>query len=438
MSQRSRLLFLACGFPPAAKSSTYRLLEIGNQFAARDWDVTVVNAPLKVWEADTGIDLSLLDQVDPRITVVEAPVERAELESDISTFSEERALRPGQWKAQYRARGMEQFPEPAFGSWRDPMEKLVLQLHEENPFDLVVATCVPYVLLAAALRLNREHGVPFALDFRDGWSIDVVAGEVAFDRDSAEGRWEAEALERALSLWVVNEPIARHYRERYPELADKVHVVRNGFDASSAATVERGPSQPPLRFGYLGTVNFSRPVLALVLEAWRTACEQDPLLAGATLEFRGYMGAGARRGAHPYLQLIDEFSDVGVSYGGPVPKGDVGSVYGAWDALVLILIGGGFVTSGKVYEYMASALPIVSAHESEHDASSLLSDYPLWTGATDMDPEAIVAAFRRAAALAVEADQTTRAAARAAAQVYRRSELMAPAVDQLIERVARA
>ena len=67
-------------------------------------------------------------------------------------------------------------------------------------------------MLAAALRLHDQFGVPYAVDFRDGWSIDVVAGEVAFPLNSAAGRWESRALDGALSLWVVNEPIAEHYR----------------------------------------------------------------------------------------------------------------------------------------------------------------------------------------------------------------------------------
>ncbi|MFC7505242.1 glycosyl transferase, partial [Nocardioides sp. GCM10030258] len=71
----------------------------------------------------------------------------------------------------------------------------------------------------------------------------------AFERDSTSGRWEQRALDAAESLWLVNEPIADHYRERYPELADKVRVVRNGFDRDSIPTQIPQPAVAPLRFG---------------------------------------------------------------------------------------------------------------------------------------------------------------------------------------------
>lgn len=435
MSDRPRLLFLAFGFPPAAKSSTYRLREIANQFAALGWEVTVLNAPDAAWEADSGIDGTLMDSVDPSIRVVHAPVERIDLETDIRRFSRQRAADPGRWHRAFRRRSRRDFPEPVFGGWRASIERTVLDLHAETPFDLVVVTCVPYVLLTAAVRLHREHGVPFAIDFRDGWSIDVVGGQVAFEQDSEAGRHEREALELAESLWVVNEPIADHYRRRYPELAAKVHVVRNGFDADSASSSPRPPATPPLRFGYLGTINFSRAALEAVLAAWTEAREVEPLLAGATFEIRGHLGAGPSRRAHPLLEPIIEAAPAGVSYGGPVTKSEVGAVYASWDALVLILIGGGFVTSGKVYEYMASGLPVVSAHASEHDASDLLRDYPLWTGACELDHDRLVAGFREAARLAVEAPAAARQEALAYASRFDRQDLMAPAVRRLVGQV---
>ena len=158
---------------------------------------------------------------------------------------------------------------------------MAVRLQEETPFDLCVVSCVPYSMLAAALRLHDQFGVPYAVDFRDGWSIDVVAGKVAFPTNSAAGRWETRALEGALSLWVVNEPIAEHYRSRYPHLADRIEVVRNGFDRESVPIADSAqPTDGPLRFGYLGTVNFSLSVMTTVIEAWRTARVDRPRTEG--------------------------------------------------------------------------------------------------------------------------------------------------------------
>lgn len=275
-----------------------------------------------------------------------------------------------------------------------------------------------------------------AVDFRDGWSIDVIGGEVAFGRDTAEGRWEAEMIEATTSLWLVNEPIAQHYRERYPEHVDKIHVVRNGYDEDSVRLPQRTEgSRPPLAFGYLGTLNVAPEIMEHILVSWRRARHVEPLLADATLELRGHIGAGASREANGLMEQILGARDAGVRFAGPVPKAQVAEVYGRWDALLLPLIGGRYMTSGKVYEYMATALPIVSVHEEEHDASTLLSDYPLWTDVHGHGHAELVAALRSAARMAVEARPETRARCRAYAAGFERTSLMSPAVALLSDEV---
>ena len=113
--KRPHVIYLAIGFPPAAKSSTYRMRETANQFVRAGWDVTVVNIARESWELDSGIDLSLLDQVDPRVKIVELPLSRDDLETDIRLFDEARALDPNGWVAKLRRRQTETFPEPNFG-----------------------------------------------------------------------------------------------------------------------------------------------------------------------------------------------------------------------------------------------------------------------------------------------------------------------------------
>src|SRR4051794_13101790 len=122
-SAARRVLMLAFGFPPAAKSSAYRLREVANQFASLGWDVTVMNADRGCWEQDYGVDLSMLNDVDSRIRLVEIPVRRRDLEHDIRQFSRKRALDPAGWVARWDRRTVEVFPELKFGDWREPIEE---------------------------------------------------------------------------------------------------------------------------------------------------------------------------------------------------------------------------------------------------------------------------------------------------------------------------
>jgi glycosyltransferase involved in cell wall biosynthesis len=431
---RPHLIYLAIGFPPAAKSCAYRMRETANQFINKGWDVTVITIAQESWERDSGIDLTLLEQVDSRVKVVELPLAREDLETNIRLFDEARATSPNRWVAQLRERQTVDFPEPNFGAWRGSLEQAVLDIHAEHPVDLLLASCVPYVNLAAAWKLWEHARVPYAVDFRDGWSIDVIDGVEAFARDSEEARWEKRILDNALSLWVVNDPIAEHYRARYPEVADRVHVVRNGYDADSSPGRAHAPDPGSgLVFGYLGTVNFTAQHLEIVLNAWKAAREREPLLANARFEVRGHIGNGSGRESNRHTEILKQATGDGVSFGGPAAKAEVASIYARWDAMVLILIGGRYVTSGKVYEYMATGLPIVSAHVVEHDASKVLEGHPLWTGAVGIEEEALTRSFVEAAHMAVETDDATHAEAMAHADQFTREALMTTAVRNLVE-----
>ncbi|SCK13756.1 Glycosyltransferase involved in cell wall bisynthesis [Streptomyces sp. LamerLS-316] len=411
--------------------------ETANQFIKAGWDVTVVTIAQESWERDSGVDLTLLDQVDPLVNIVELPLAREDLETDIRLYSEDRALKPNAWVAQLRARQTETFPEANFGEWRGALEQAVLDIHEEHQADLLLASCVPYVNLAAAWKLWEHARVPYAVDFRDGWSIDVIEGVEAFSRDSELGRWERKILDHAVSLWVVNDPIAEHYRSRYPDFADRVRVVRNGYDAdSSPGRAHKPDPESGLVFGYLGTVNFTAQHLETVLNAWRAARSEEPLLANSRFEVRGHIGNGAGREANRHAEILKQAEADGVRFGGPAAKAEVASIYAGWDAMVLILIGGRFVTSGKVYEYMATGLPIVSAHVVEHDASNVLAGHPLWTGAVGLDEEALTQSFIRAAHMAVETSDAVHAEAMAHADQFTREVLMTAAVRELIDQLA--
>lgn len=429
---RPHAYYLAIGFPPAAKSCAYRMRETANQLYAHGWDVTVVTIAQESWEREFGLDHTLSDAVHPAIRVVELPLARDDLETDIRRFSERRSLDPAGWVRESRAADLEVFPEPVFGGWRPALEDALLRLHRRDPADLLVTTCVPYVNIAATLRLHDEAGVPYVADFRDGWSIDVIRGGEAFPPDSEPGRWESRLLAGATRFWCVNDPIAEHYRTRYPEAADRIEVVRNGFDADSIPARTREPDPAAgLTFGYLGSVNFTPDVLATMLDAWRAARAADPVIARSTLDIRGHIGAGSAREDTTHVELLRAAAADGVRFGGPVPKAKVAQTYGGWDVLVLMLVGGRFVTSGKVYEVAACGLPVLSVHAVDHDAGTVLAGHPLWTGAAGLDVNRLTGSIRTAARLAVEATPRQRAEARALGARYARAAQIAPAVARL-------
>lgn len=434
------LLYLAWGFPPAAKSCTYRLLATANLFVRHGWDVTVVTLTEAAWRREHGLDLSLSALVDPAIEIVRLPLMREDLETDIRTYSKRRAQHPLPWLKQHRLEDEEAFPEPVFGRWHDELIARVREVQKAHPADLVLTTAAPYTFFAPALDLHERDSVPFVLDYRDAWAINILNDVPAFTPDSRKGLIEAKLMDDMREAWFVNTPIRDAYADLYPARADDLRVVRNGSDLDD---LERPAPRVPdldagLTFGYLGTITFGAELTRAVCEGWRLARQDDPLLARSRLEFRGHVGAGSARGSNAHARIIDEFVADGVSLSGPVPKADTPAVYAGWDALVLCLVGGRYVTSGKVYDYIATGLPIISAHAADHAAVEILEGYPLWQPNEDLTPEAMARAFRSGARRVVEATPGDRSAAAAYARRYERTAQIEPAVQRLTSQITPA
>jgi glycosyltransferase involved in cell wall biosynthesis len=434
---KPHLVYLAWGFPPAAKSCAYRMLATANSFARHGWDVTVVTLTRDAWLREHGLDESLLPLVEPSIDVVRLPLYREDLDTDIRAYSRLRAQRPKQWLKWHRRGDVRQFPELVFGRWHDELIAATREVHARKPADLVLATAAPYTFFAPALDLYQHHGVPYVLDYRDGWSLDIIGDREAFTGTSRRGRIESDLIAHAEEAWFVNTPIRDWYRQRYEDRAEHLHVVRNGSDVAVGTAdipLRQADAAKGLTFGYLGTVTFTPARTRALCEGWRLARQESELLSRSNLEFRGHIGAGAARGASGHARIISQYAEDQVSYEGPVAKAETAAVYGSWDALVLALVGGRYVTSGKVYDYISTGLPVMSAHETDHAATEILEGYPLWVRNQGLEAEDLAKAYLEAAELAVTATPEQREAARSHADQFERYRQIEPAVQRLSER----
>lgn len=431
------LIYIAWGFPPAAKSCTYRMLATANAFVRSGWDVTVLTLSEQAWVREHGLDPSLMELVDPRIDVVRLPLFRDDLDTNIRSYSRLRAQRPKEWLRWHRRLDQVDFPEPVFGRWRRPVTEALFEAHARKPADLVLTSASPYTFFAPALALHEKEGVPFVLDYRDAWAIDILADVPAFTPNSRKGRLERRLMDALEEAWFVNTPIRDAYAQLYPEQADRMHVVRNGSDVATGTDripLRRPTPEQGLTFGYLGTVTFPPERTRQICQGWVEARGRSEVLARSRLEFRGHVGAGSARGANTHARIIHQHAAHDVHLDGPVAKGDTAAVYASWDVLVLCLVGGRYVTSGKVYDYVSTGLPVMSVHERDHAAAEILDQYPLWVRNDGLESGDIADAFVEAAEMALSASLAQREAARSYAERFERYAQIQPAVDRLTAR----
>lgn len=433
-TQAPHVLYVAWGFPPSRGGGVYRALATVNAFVAEGFDVTVLTADRETFEKYTGVDASLEEQVADGVEVVRVPFEWPAMETDLRSWSTLRMWAPRQWRKRRTRLDQKDFPETGYGPWRARIEEAALEIHARRPVDLTVATANPNVDFCAAAVLNAEHGVPFVMDYRDAWMLDVFDGGLLHEEGGRADRIERSLLAGASEVWFVNNPIREWHVKRHPEVAPRMHVVANGYDPDFAPTARTDASTGPLTFGYIGTASSKVPMKEFA-EGWRRARARGGDMTDARAQLWGYLGFYSTP-APALLKLVEEHDDDGLSYEGPVPKARVREVYDTFDVCLLILGAGLYVTSGKVFEYAASALPIVSVHDPRNAATDVLREYPLWFAVDDLDPDTIADALIRAAHAARTADEATRRACADFARRYARDLQMGPRVRALREMVA--
>lgn len=433
---RPHALVIAWAFPPSRSSGVYRALATVNALARGGFDVTVLTCEREAFVRYTGVDEGLESRVDPAVEIVRIPFAWPQNDPDLRRWPRARARRPLAWRDRRNAEDVADFPEVIYGPWCADVVAAARAVHRRRPVDLCVATANPNADVEAAHQLHRTHGVPYVLDQRDGWTLHTFDETRTTDARVIER--ETAHVAGALECWYVNEPIRAWHAEQYPEHADRMKVVSNGYDPefAPAPRLAPAPADRPVVFGYVGTVTRAVAVGEFV-DGWLAASTADPLMRDARAELYGYLGFSAV----PDAELATELrraEDAGVSYRGPLAKQDVGPRYAEFDVLLLLLGNGRFVTSGKVFEYMASGLPIVSVHATDLDATTVLRDYPLWFPAARLDGPSVAAALTAAAHAARTADATTREACVAYAARWERSHQVEPRVRALLAHVRQA
>lgn len=438
-----RVLYLSFYFPPSRASGVYRARATANHLAARGWDVTAYAAPLDfLYGVISSTDESLLATVDPRITVERPPLHQFVWRKDRAQHGLLRRALP---RLTQRAYGWSQahlFPEH-YSSWGLASVGRALRQHARRRFDVVLATGNPFAAFGAAWLFHRLTGVPYVLDYRDSWTLNLFTNGPAFPDGHPAWQWERRAIGASSGVVFVNEALRDWHAQRYPGAADRMLVVPNGWDPDLTADLEAGAAADPpavdrpaggdrpapLRFGYLGTLTTAQPLEELVA-AFRLARGHADL-ADAELRLHGHLGffktsqaeLTSRLGLDPAAPGV---TNSGVRYCGPVSKTEVAGVYRDSDVLVFLAGGSRYVTSGKIFEYMASGRPIVSVHAPGIAAEEVLTGYPLWFTARSLDPADVAQSMIAAGKVARDTSDEQRAAAARHAAGYARELVLRP------------
>jgi glycosyltransferase involved in cell wall biosynthesis len=360
-----KVLTVAFDFPPRCASGVYRPTGLVKYLARLGWELTVLT--VRASKGEVG-DPTLLAKVPPQVKVVQTSylslagwedsaakglrfagaLQPAGRPSRSSVFN--RALR----RAASFVRSCMYFPD-VFAGWIPFAVSKAIRLNRRHHFDVVYTTSPPRTSLAVGLILKTLLRIPWVAEFRDPW----YPAESHF-RQAMDRRLLRLILRIADSLVVVTEGFEQELARFYPQWANKLTLIRNGYDEEDFANSE-GPPCTILPSGYLhmthlGTIypghsgNFF-PALAALLE------ENPELQRVVRVNIIGFPdGAVKEFAADPTLNGIVHLRDF-------VHHDDALKFIVASDYLLIFLGDREFsrlAVSGKFYEYLRGGRPILA------------------------------------------------------------------------------
>jgi glycosyltransferase involved in cell wall biosynthesis len=233
----------------------------------------------------------------------------------------------------------------------------------EGRFDAIFSSSFPITAHVIAGRLQRDSGLPWLAEFRDPWSEFLPQGP----RAAAARRLEAAIVRNARAVVVPSPEWAQLFRSKG---ARDVAVITNGFDPADFGAP--GP-RPGFTITHVGSLYPERQDLSTVWAALATLRHSGEA-PGLRLRFVGEIDARLR------AQIADHGLDDVLEVTGFLPYGAVLGEMCRSSALLLAgarderpLLKG--MIPAKVFEYLASGLPIIYLGDLGTDVASVLRQH---------------------------------------------------------------
>ena len=390
---KKRVLLIAYAFPPCGGAGVQRTVKFARYLPDFDWLPTI----LTVVSSCYGLtDDSHNDELSKEVEVIRTwhfdPVTRFTKSSGTPTQSNgnneqhsqnnlvKQSVRSFAGKSWITFDNTFLIPDQAV-LWCPRAIAEGLAAHARHKFDLIYATGEPYSDYFTASILSRMTGVPYVLDMRDPWTLSPYRSEKRSAVRKSIERWQERQMLAGCRMCLFANRASDLYAEIYPEWADKLRYLPNGYDAADFNGVAPKPFDK-FTIVHSGTFLPGYRTADTFLSALRGLLNSQPALSERMqVLFVGKIGEEQK--------LIREFSLDGIVHQtGYVPHHE--SIAYLKGADLLLLVGGNHAweETGKVYEYLASGKPILALVEPKGSAAKVLRET---TGTCIIDRDDIAA-----------------------------------------------
>ena len=372
-------MIVAYYWPPSGGSGVQRWLKFVKYLPDFGWEPYVFTPENPSFAVR---DESLLKDVPPEAKVIKFPIwEPYGAFSKVSSAVGEKkaagqqSIAYGKDKSFFQKlttwiRGNFIIPDPRV-FWVRPSVKFLTGFLRDNDIKTIITTGPPHSIHLIGYRLKKKDpSLKWIADFRDPWSewglLDSLSvGKIA---RSIHARMESNVLKRADQILT----ITPFYVRRFEKLSGRnVLLVSNGYDHDDFTGLQINQTSKFI-IRHVGIVNEKcdpRPFISAVAEL---VAEQKDFSQDVQVDFVGEV--------HPQFRAFVEANRVMsmfTSFSSPVPHNELIALYGRSSLLLIILTGykdaEGYMP-GKLFEYLATGLPIFGTGPENGDAAMLLKD----------------------------------------------------------------
>ncbi len=254
-------------------------------------------------------------------------------------------------------------------AWVKPAIKAGLDLVNREGIEAIISSGPPHSTHLIARGIKRKTGIAWIADFRDLWTEIDYKDQMPQSKLAAwfDANYERSVLLEADMVSTVS-PSCKTSLESIEDSID-CKVIANGFDPDDYSSFGKPAPSDRFTLTYAGTLGPTRNPSSL----WRAISHMRSkgFLKHLQLRFFGSVDASVRR--EILRNSLDDICD----FAGAVSHSNVLQEMLESNLLLLLInrvsektMAG--ITPGKMFEYMASGVPILGLGSSEGDAAKIL------------------------------------------------------------------
>ncbi len=368
MKDNKKVLIFTYYWPPSGGSGVQRWTFFAKYLKALGWEPIVITVDEKQ-AAYPVLDLGLLKETRDIEVVRTNTKEPLRIYSRILTGSSKKGIPQGSvpkrgWFSKTAAfiRGNFFFPDARIG-WNPYAITVAKKYIQQEGIQKIITTGPPHSTHLLGLQLKTQFGIQWWADFRDPWT------DIFYNKDLYRSSWaqkkdarmEWKVLHNANGIFTtVGGSLVRKLQSKAPD--QKFHVLPNGFDEALLSSVPKTKNDI-FHVVYTGLLTDNQDYLSPI-ELLNSLAGQLPI----GLSLAGNISA----------EIIDKIKEaapkIQIDYKGYLSHVDAIALIKSGDLLLNFIFRGAGqdMISGKLLEYLASEVPVLSVGDPNSEAGRLL------------------------------------------------------------------